>query len=95
MQPQTFMVVAVAILNSHVVAYLPTDTVAVVVPRDHLANRNLLAILHEDTAGVVAVEVFVVTSVAVEREIFDYHTGDVLARQQRKESRGGRLPPEP
>ena len=34
-QPQTCMVVAVAILDLDVVADLPTDAVAVVVPRDH------------------------------------------------------------
>ena len=63
--------------------------------RDHLANRHVLAILKEDAAGVIAVEVFVVVPVAVECEVLDDHTGDVLARDQGKEGRGGRLSLEP
>src|SRR5437868_2749726 len=51
---ESLVVMAVAVLNDHVVADLPTDAVPLVIPRDDLADRHVLAILEEDTAGVVA-----------------------------------------
>src|SRR5262249_9496168 len=67
------------------------DAVAVVLPRRHLAHGDAVAILKEDAAGVVAVEVVVVLAVAVERQILDDHVGDVLAAEERKEAGGGRV----
>ena len=59
-QAEAGVVVAVAVLDDHVVADLPADAVAVVVAGRHAADRDAAAILQEDAAGVVAVEVVVV-----------------------------------
>ena len=87
MQTQPGVVVAVAVFHHDVVADLPTDAVAVVVAGRHLAHGDAIAILQEDAAGVVAVEVVVVIAIAVQREVLDDDVGDVLAAKDRKEGR--------
>ena len=53
--------------------------------------REPAAVLQEDAAGVVAVEVVVVRPVAVEGEVLDRDVRDVLAAREREEGRGGGL----
>ena len=91
MQAQAGVVVALAVLDEHVVADLPGDAVAVVVAGDHAAEGQPAAILGEDAARVVAVEVVVVGAVAVERQVLDRDVRDVLGREQGEEARGGGL----
>ncbi len=45
-----------------------------------------VAVLHPDTAGVVAVQISVVGFVSVERNVLDRHAGDVLAAEQWEEA---------
>ena len=79
MQAEVGVVVAVAVLDRHVVADLKADAVAVVVAGRHVADRVAVAVLQEDAAAVVAVEVLVVRPVAVERQVLDHDVGRVLA----------------
>ena len=71
MQAQVGVVVAMAAFDPHVVADLPTDAVAMVVPRHEVAKREPGTVLAENAAGVVAVEMFVLRSVPVEGEVLD------------------------
>ncbi len=71
MEAQSGMVVAVAILDADVVTDLPTDAVAMVVPRDDLADRHVRTILEPDASGIVAVEQIVPGLVAVDGEVLD------------------------
>src|SRR3979490_1419111 len=59
-------------------ANLPADAVAVVVLGRDAANGDAAAILEEDAAAVVAVEVGVLGAIAVEGQSFDGEGGDVL-----------------
>jgi len=63
MQAKPGVVVAVTVLDDDVVANLPTDSVAVVVPGFDIADRVAIAVLEEDAAGIIAVEQGVVLGV--------------------------------
>jgi hypothetical protein len=89
------MAVAAAPFHGDVVGNLPTDAVAVVVSRRHVANRDATAVLQEDAARVVAVEVFVVRPIAVQSQALDADVGDILAVEQGEETRDLRLPLQP
>ena len=91
MEAEAGVVVALAVLDEDVVADLPADAVAVVVAGDHPAEGQPAAILEEDAAGVVAVEVVVVGPVAVDGQVLDRDVGDVLGREEGEEACGGRL----
>ena len=56
------MVVAVTILDHHVVADLEADSVPVVVARLHAAHRVAVAVLQEDASGIVAVQILVLSA---------------------------------
>ena len=84
MQAEAVMMFRNAVLDSHVVANLPTDAVAVVVFRVDPANRDAAAILEKNAAGVIAIQRVVVRPVAVEREILDLEIGNILAAQDRE-----------
>ncbi len=84
MQAEVGVVVAVAVLDDDVVANLPTDAVAVVVASLDAAYRHAVAILQEDAAGVIAIEVIVFLAVAVERDVLDQAVADELAADQRE-----------
>ncbi len=75
------MIVAVTVFHCDVVTDLPADAVAVVVEGGHPADRDVAAVLQEDAAGVVAVQVLVVGPVAVEREVLDHDAGHELAAE--------------
>jgi hypothetical protein len=84
MNAQSGVIVAVTILDDHVVTDLKADPVAVVVPGFHLADREAVAILEKDATRVVAVEIFVVLAVPVERKVLDDNVGRVFAGQKWK-----------
>ncbi len=94
-QAEPGVVVAVAVLDPHVVADLPADAVAVVVAGRHAAQGDPPAVLQEHAAGVVAVEVGVVLLVAVQGDVLDGDVGDVLAAQDREQGRSGGVALEP
>src|SRR5262249_49082838 len=75
-QAQAGVVVAVAALHDDVVADLPADAVAVVLAGRDLPQGHAVAVLQEDAAGVVAVEVLVVLPVAVEGDVLNDDVGD-------------------
>src|SRR3954464_14992591 len=75
MQAETRVIRTLAILDHHIVADLPTDAIAVVVSSDHPTNLNAVAVLHEDAARVIAIELIVVVAIPIEHEILD---ADVL-----------------
>ena len=87
MQPQSGMVMAVAILYRDIVADLPADAVAAIIPRRDSRDMHLPAVLQEDTAGVVAIQFFVALFVAVEGEVLDPEVLKVLAAEEREERR--------
>src|SRR5262249_20599561 len=94
-QPQAGVVVAVTALDDDVMADLPAEAAAVVVPRGHAPQRHLPAVLQEHAAGVIAVEVLVVLAVAVQRDVLHADVGDLLAAQDREDGGGGRLALQP
>ena len=79
------VVMAVTILNDHIVANLEADSVAVVIASRHSAKCVTIAVLQKDAAAIVAVEVFAVLAIAIERDILNDHIGRVFACQQRKQ----------
>jgi presenilin-like A22 family membrane protease len=78
MESEVGIVQGLAILELDVVADLEAEAVAIVVPRDHVAELPAVAVLDEDRAGEVAVDVLVVVAIPVEDEVFDLHVIDVL-----------------
>ena len=66
-----------------------SDSVAIIVARRYASDDVAIAILQEDAAAVIAVEVLIVLAIAVEREVLDHDVGRSFARQQRKQ-RGAR-----
>ena len=61
----------VAILDNHVMANLEADPVAVVISSRHTAHRVTVAVLQENTTAVIAVEVLVLLTVAVECDVLN------------------------
>ena len=78
------MVMAVTIFDRHVVTDLPTDPVTVVVSRRHFSDQNLIDVLQEDAATIIAIQVFIVGSIAVERQVFNDQMIDLFAGDQRE-----------
>ena len=89
------MIVAVAIFRQHVMADLPTNAIPVVIPRRHTAHRDPVAVLHPDTACIIAIQISVIRFVSIQRDVLDGHAGDVLAAEQREEALHLRLAHEP
>ena len=83
------MVMRMTILHHHIVADLPAHAIAIVVARLHLAEGQPTTVLRKNTPGVIAVEVFIVRSVAIKGDVFNGHMLHMLAVQNR-EKRGRR-----
>src|SRR5262249_55429005 len=64
MQAETGVVVTVALLDDDIVTDLPADAVAVVLAGGQPVHADAVAVLQEDAAGVIAVEVVIVLAVA-------------------------------
>src|SRR6266849_1135858 len=79
------MIMTVALLDHHVVADLPADTVPVVVPGCYLADGDVRAALQEDATRIVAIEVVILGPVAVECEILDGDVANLVPTHNRKE----------
>src|SRR5262249_39796203 len=87
-QAELGVVLGGAALDEDVVADLPADPVAVVVARDETTEHELVAVLEEEAAAVVAVEVLVLLAVAVQRQVFDGGVGDVLPGDEGEDGHG-------
>ena len=74
---------------------LPAHPVSVVVAGRHVADRVAAAVLQENTAPFVPIQMTVVRSVSVQREVLDHHVGGSLAGQQREQRLDGRLSGQP
>ncbi len=85
MQPQSGVVMTMAVLHRDIVADLPADAVATIIARRHASDVHLPAVLQEDAAGIVAVQLFVVRLVAIEGEVLDPEVLDILAAEEREE----------
>ena len=90
MQTQIGVVVAVAVLNDDIMTNLPTDPVTVVIARRHVATCDAIAVLHEDTTGVVPIQILVLLAIAIESNVFDHDVRNVISRENREQRcRGG------
>src|SRR5262249_56237653 len=69
-------------------ADLPAGPVAVVVAGAQTTEHELVAVLEEEAAAVVAVEVLVLLAVAVQRQVFDGGVGDVLPGDEGEDGHG-------
>lgn len=72
-------------------ADLPADSIAVVIPHGQVGHPDSIAILQPDTTAIVTVKILVILSVSIEAEILDYYVFEILAAEERKERRTGRL----
>ncbi len=72
MHTQVCIVVAMAMIDLHIVTYLETDAVAVVVPRFDASKRVVVAVLNEDATAIVSVEILAVATITIQHEIFDH-----------------------
>ena len=79
MKSESLVVFADTIFDQDIVTDLPGDPVAVVVFGSDSPNRDPIAVLQENTAGVVAVEMGVVLAIAVESKVFDRCLFDELS----------------
>ena len=73
-----------AVLESDVVANLEAESVAVIVAGRYVFECPLVAMLNEDRAGEVAVDMFVLFPVAVEYDVFHNYAVNVFGREDRK-----------
>ena len=85
MNAQIRVVMAVAVLHHNVVTDLKTDAVTVVIPSRHAVHGVSIAVLQEDTATVVAIEICAIGLVAVQDKILDNNVGRVFTGQKRKQ----------
>lgn len=69
MDSQVGVVVRVAVFNDNVVADLKADSVAVAVAGFDMANRVTIAVLQEDAAARIAVQIGVVLPITIECQI--------------------------
>ena len=87
MQAETRVIMAVAVLNRDIVTNLPTDAIAIVMPGRHVADQDLIDILKEDAAPIVAIQVFIVRSITIECQAFNDKIVDLFTRDQREQCR--------
>src|SRR5262245_29881744 len=85
------MVMAMTLLHGDIVTDLPANAVAIVVSGGHLANGYVAAILKEDAAGVLPIQIGVLPLVAVQGQIFDFDALHAVAAEDRKQCRCRRL----
>lgn len=95
MNTQVRIIVAVAFFNDYVMTHLETDTITVEISRFNFANRVSVAILQEDTAAVVPVQILVVRTVAVECQVLNRHIRRSLTGKEREKRGTFRLSCEP
>ena len=91
MNSEIRVVVAVTVLDDDIVTDLETDTVAVVVTCFDIAEDVPITILQKDAASVVAIEVFAIRTIPVERNVLDQYVCCMFTGQQRKQRRAGWL----
>ena len=91
MDTKVRVVMAVTVLHDHVVADLKADAIAVVVAGFHVAKRVAIAILQKDATSVVAIEVFAILTISVERNVLDQYVCRVFAGQEWKQRCAGWL----
>ena len=89
MESEIGVVDGLAILELYIIADLETKAVAVVVTGGYVFKRPLIAMLNEDGAGEVTVDMLVLVPIAVEHEIFDNDVVDVFGGEDRKDRRCG------
>ena len=87
MHSEAGVVVAMTVFDFHIVTNLEADPISVVFPCGHIANRVAIAVLQEDAATIIAVQIRIVFSISIKREILDHHVPRVFTGQQRKQRR--------
>lgn len=85
MQAEALVVLADAVLDDHVVADLPTDPIPVVVARGDALDVKAIAVLEENAARIIAIELGVVFAIAIEHEILDAHIVHEFSTEQREQ----------
>ena len=65
MHSQAGIIVTVAVLDDHVMADLETDSIPVVITGDHLPHRVAIAVLQENTATIVAIEILAILAITI------------------------------
>ncbi len=87
MEPQVSIVQRLALVKPDIITDLEAEAVAVIVLGHDVAEPPAVAVLEEDRAGEVAVDVLVVVPVAVQHEILYLDIIDVLGREQGEDRR--------
>ena len=82
MDTKICVVVAVAVFNHDIMTDLETDAVTVVIACFYVAENVPIAILQKDAATVVAVKVFTVRTITIERNVLNQYVCCMFARQQ-------------
>ncbi len=95
MQTQVGVVVRMTVLDQHVVTNLPTDPVAVVVPSLDTIHHDPVAVLQENAAAVVPVQIGVLLQVPVQSDVPDRNVVDMVAGNQREQRGQCRFAREP
>src|SRR5262249_3086790 len=71
MQTIARVVVTVAVLDMNIVAYLPTDAIAIKTARNHAPQAKAIAFAEENAAHIVAIQELVIGPITVEADVLD------------------------
>src|SRR5689334_21034710 len=89
MESQRRIVLAGATLDDDVVGLLETDAVPVVIAHCAIADHSAESAIQKDAAAATTVEMHILVLIALDDEVFDLRTGEVVTADHRED--GGRL----
>ena len=81
MNSEIRVVMAVTVLDDDIVTDLETDTIAVVITCFDIAEDVAITILQKNATSVVAIEVFAIRTISVERNVLDQYVCRMFAGQ--------------
>jgi hypothetical protein len=79
MQAIPLIAMHVTVFDMNIVTDLKADSVSVVIPSFNVPNREAIAVLQENVATIISIEVAVVRTIAVEAKILNHNVRAVLA----------------
>jgi hypothetical protein len=87
METEVGIVYRSAIAKLNVITDLEAETIPIVVFGNNVLEKPPVAVLDEDSAGEIAIDVFVVVAVAVEHQVFHGNVVHVFSSKDRENSR--------
>ena len=91
MHAETSIVVTMTMFNFHIVTDLEADSITVVIARGYIANGVSIAVLQKNAPPIITIQVGIIFSVAVQRQIFNNDVFRIFTGQERKQRRHRRL----